>query len=363
MNTLNFNNSQLLTILNNLSKFQGHKTIDYFNNLSFYFEGPEVFISSGQPGIKFFVPVNNTTGLSGCEVLFSETKDLLKLISKTGFTNLDFQPENNKLIITSGKDKFSYGITFDYNAVNDCIKSEPYPDYFYPGQIAEVKKHICKDELRPAMCGIYFHNIGNKLTSVSTDAHTLIKIDTGLQMESDSYIMPAEIFTFFFSLKDVPVFYYFNYENNKNTVFSYFVDNGNIFYLNFDRVDARYPDYSCVIPADNSIETTFDVNELDTILNKGALFVNKITKAVKLSINGSLQINASDIDRGKEYTADMPCTHTGDDLTICFNLDLLKRCLASLENKKANLLLKSATRAGLFKENNKTMLIMPVMSF
>jgi hypothetical protein len=216
MNTLNLRNDQVLTIVKHLSKFQGHKYVDYFNAMSIYFDSEHIYFSSSQPASKIFVKFKNDTDIINKEILFFDSKDLLKLIKNDqNDCIITFDTYKSEIIFNTSKDLFKYsvsckdndmtGIFYTYAGEMDC---------FNPDEIKSLKQHLCKDELREAMTGIFFdHNVKNEgsfLTAVATDAHTLCKIDTNIFIKSDTFIMPENIFSFFLGLKNPFIFYYYN---------------------------------------------------------------------------------------------------------------------------------------------------------
>jgi len=220
------------------------------------------------------------------------------------------------------------------------------------------------DELRPAMTGVYFQVDFNKLVLVATDAHKLVKYTfTEASGEvATSFIVPKKALTL---LKNaLPGGGEVKLAFNKANAFFTF-DNTQ---LACRLIDARYPDYNAVIPVDNPNLLTIDRNDFQNSLKRIAIYANKTTNQVVLSINdGSLTISAQDLDFSNEATEQLSCTYTGDPLTIGFNAKFLIEMLGVLESEEVKMELSSSTRAGILLPTEEEegeeilMLVMPVM--
>ena len=133
-------------------------------------------------------------------------------------------------------------------------------------------------------------------------------------------------------------------------------------------IDARFPDYKVVIPADNPYRLTVNKNDFQSALRRVSIFSNKSTNQVALSISGSeLQLAAQDVDFSFEGNERMKCQYNGEDLMIAFNAKFLIEMLNAADSDEVNLELSTPTKAGLIKpaekEDNEEllMLVMPLM--
>jgi DNA polymerase-3 subunit beta len=149
------------------------------------------------------------------------------------------------------------------------------------------------DDMRPAMNGVFFELGKNNMTMVATDAHRLVrcvKSDVNCP-KSDSFIVPKKALN---QLKnnlnqstEIKVAY------NKNHLF---VHSENL-QLSCRLIDAKFPDYKIVIPADNPYKLTIDKLEFLSALRRVSVFSNKLTNQVVLDIQGnSLHLYAQDVD-------------------------------------------------------------------
>jgi DNA polymerase III subunit beta len=224
---------------------------------------------------------------------------------------------------------------------------------------------VSNDDLRPAMTGVYFELDKNGLTCVATDAHRLVRYKrTDVSCpEKASFIVPKKPLTLLKSA--LP-------SNEDELQISY---NSNHLFIKHGTtelvcrlIDARFPDYKVVIPADNPYRMTVAKTDFQGALRRVSVFSNKSTNQVALSISGSeLQLAAQDIDFSFEGNERMACQYDGEDLQIAFNAKFLIEMLNAAETSDVNIELSTPTKAGIIKpseaEDNEEllMLVMPLM--
>jgi len=133
-------------------------------------------------------------------------------------------------------------------------------------------------------------------------------------------------------------------------------------------IDARFPDYKVVIPADNPYKMTVSKADFQQALRRVSIFSNKSTNQVALTINGSqLQLAAQDIDFSFEGNERMPCQYNGQDLQIAFNAKFLIEMLNAADTQEVVMELSTPTKAGIIKPTEMgdgeelLMLVMPLM--
>ena len=133
-------------------------------------------------------------------------------------------------------------------------------------------------------------------------------------------------------------------------------------------IDARFPDYKVVIPADNPYKLIVTKADFQSALRRVSIFSNKSTNQVALSITGSeLQMAAQDVDFSFEGNERMNCQYDGEDLQIAYNAKFLIEMLNAAETNEVRLELSTPTKAGLIKPSEQAegedllMLVMPLM--
>ena len=224
---------------------------------------------------------------------------------------------------------------------------------------------VSSDDLRPAMTGVYFELSKDSIQFVATDAHRLVKYKrTDVKCpKQESFIVPKKPLNL---LKNALP------DNDDALTISY---NSNHLFVRHDStqlicrlIDARFPDYKVVIPADNPYRLHVNKNDFQSALRRVSVFSNKSTNQVALTISGSeLQLAAQDVDFSFEGTERMTCQYDGDDLQIAFNAKFLIEMLNAADSADVNVELSTPTRAGLIKptdqdENEELlMLVMPLM--
>ncbi len=224
---------------------------------------------------------------------------------------------------------------------------------------------VSSDDLRPAMTGVFFEMLADGLQCVATDAHRLVRYKrTDVSCpKQDTFIVPKKPLTL---LKNALP------NNDDELTVSYnsnhlFVVHGTT-QMSCRLIDARFPDYKVVIPADNPYRLTVNKADFQSALRRVSIFSNKSTNQVALTISGSLlQLAAQDIDFSFEGNERMNCQYTGEDMSIAFNARFLIEMLNAAETNEVVLELSTSTKAGLIKPSEQAegedvlMLVMPLM--
>ncbi|HWB25925.1 MAG TPA: DNA polymerase III subunit beta [Chitinophagaceae bacterium] len=224
---------------------------------------------------------------------------------------------------------------------------------------------VSNDDLRPAMTGVFFELTPQSLQLVATDAHRLVRYKrTDVSCpKNDSFIVPKKPLTL---LKNaIP-------DNDDELTVSYnsnhlFVTHGST-RLICRLIDARFPDYKVVIPADNPYKLVVNKSDFQSALRRVSIFSNKSTNQVALNITGSeLQLAAQDVDFSFEGNERMSCQYSGEDLQIAFNAKFLIEMLNAADGDEVKMELSTPTKAGIIRPIDETegedllMLVMPLM--
>ncbi len=224
---------------------------------------------------------------------------------------------------------------------------------------------VSNDDLRPAMTGVFFELAKDGVQFVATDAHRLVKYKRtdAKASKTDSFIVPKKPLNL---LKNALP------DNDDAITVSY---NSNHLFVNHGStqmicrlIDARFPDYKVVIPADNPYKLVVNKSDFQNALRRVNVFSNKSTNQVALSITGSeLQMAAQDIDFSFEGNERMNCQYDGEDLQIAFNAKFLIEMLSAADTEDVKMELSTPTKAGLIKPTEQAegedllMLVMPLM--
>ncbi len=224
---------------------------------------------------------------------------------------------------------------------------------------------VSTDDLRPAMTGVLMELSKKHVQFVSTDAHRLMRYKrTDVNCPTDhQFIIPKKPLTL---LKNVLP------ENEDTLTISY---NENHLFIQHETtklicrlIDARFPDYKVVIPANNPFKLTVNKNDFQGALRRVSIFSNKSTNQVILTISGSeLQLASQDEDFSFEGNERMACQYDGEDLQIAFNAKFMIEMLGAVDSEEIIIELSSPNKAGIIRPKEQDaaedimMLVMPLM--
>ncbi len=224
---------------------------------------------------------------------------------------------------------------------------------------------VSSDDLRPAMTGVLVEISKAGVQFVATDAHRLVRfrLKEIQGQKNDSLIVPKKPLNLLKSaLPSGEEQIRLSYNSNH-----LFVQHGNM-QMSCRLIDARFPDYKVVIPADNPYKLTLNRVDFQNALRRVSVFSNKSTNQVVLSIHGSeLQLASQDIDFSFEGTERMKCQYDGEDMSIAFNARFLIEMLGATNSDEIRIELASSTKAGIIKPVDQDdreellMLVMPLM--
>lgn len=224
---------------------------------------------------------------------------------------------------------------------------------------------VSNDDLRPAMTGVYFDLNKDYVQFVATDAHRLVryKRTDAKSAKADSFIVPRKPLNLLkAALPDNEDEITISYNSNH-----LFVKHGTT-QMSCRLIDARFPDYKVVIPADNPYKMIVSKSDFQSALRRVNVFSNKSTNQVVLNISGSeLQLAAQDVDFSFEGNERMKCQYDGEDLAIAFNARFLIEMLNAADSDEVRLELSTPTKAGIIKpteaddSEDLLMLVMPLM--
>ncbi|MCU0320877.1 MAG: DNA polymerase III subunit beta [Chitinophagaceae bacterium] len=224
---------------------------------------------------------------------------------------------------------------------------------------------VSGDDLRPAMTGVFFELTKDGVQFVATDAHRLVryKRTDAKATKTDSFIVPKKPLNLIKNaLPDNDDEINISYNSNH-----LFVSHGDVQMI-CRLIDARFPDYKVVIPADNPYHLIVNKHDFQNALRRVSVFSNKSTNQVALSITGSeLQMAAQDVDFSFEGNERMNCQYNGEDLQIAFNAKFLIEMLSAADTDDVRVELSTPTKAGLVKPTEQgegedlLMLVMPLM--
>ncbi len=201
------------------------------------------------------------------------------------------------------------------------------------------------DELRPVMNGIYFDITADNITFVASDGHKLVRvISTAAKGEGrSSFILPKKPANLLKSLlpkESGKVQIKFD-ENN-----AYVVMENYTMVCRF--VEGSYPNYNSVIPTDNPNQVTLDRLTMLNALKRVAVFSNPASSLIKLQLaEDKIVVSAQDIDFLTAAEEIIPCTYTGNVMSIGFKAVFLIDILNNIPSSDIRIELLDPQRAGI----------------
>ncbi len=365
------------SLLKNLSIVSGvigsNTVLPILEDFLFEIQGEELKITGSdlETRIMVTVPIQNNASSDEIVRLCMPSKIVLEYLKNLPEqpVTLSFDKDTNLVEITSstGNYKISGQAANEYPKAPERSESKEFS--ISGSRLLDAVNHTIfatsNDTLRPAMTGVCFHMNGDRMVFVATDAHRLVKQEVqGLQVpEEGMIIIPKKPLN---QLKSIVP----NDDAAINISF-----NETHLYVAVDKVllsarlvDAKFPDYNTVIPAQNPYKLIMERNELILCLRRVSVFASKGTSQVVFDIKGSqVEINAQDIDFSYEGNETLPCQFDGEDMKIAFNARLLIEMLNNLSGDKVLVELNTPSRAAIFKPEEQNdgeellMLLMPLI--
>ena len=221
-----------------------------------------------------------------------------------------------------------------------------------------------KDDLKPALTGVYLNIELTKITAVATDGHKLVKFEkeiTNLNKIEQAIIIPSKFFNI---LK--------NSINTKEDV---------VININTDQIltkqkeftfisriiKEKFPDFNSVIPENNKLKGVLNAEEFLSCVKRIAIFSNRTTKQIVATFNADgVVVSAEDIETSASGKEHFMCDFEGEEITTSYNAKYLQEVIQHINNKKINIYLNTPLTAAVLKpekqkeKENLTTLLMPL---
>jgi len=174
-------------------------------------------------------------------------------------------------------------------------------DLHIPGPVLEdiinqTLFSVSSDELRPAMTGVYFQIRPERLTTVATDGHRLVRLSysgTDASMTKDLIVPSKALHLASRSIEEGDV--------------TISVDSTHIQFhlgsttLTSRLIEEKYPNYESVIPLDNDKQMAVARDLLLSSVKRVSLYSSSTTHQVRFTVGkSSLKVSAEDVDFGGE---------------------------------------------------------------
>lgn len=222
---------------------------------------------------------------------------------------------------------------------------------------------VSRDEMKPALTGVFLRMNDNKLTAVATDGHRLVQyIDKNYKSNefTGDVIIPRKFLGLFntFNASEVEISVSENHliaEFGEDTVYTRVIDE-------------RFPDYESVIPVDNEKVLAINRNDLLGAVRRVSIFSNKATHQIALHLDEKkVHMTTEDPEKASRGQEDLSgAQYSGEPLLIGYNAAYLRDILTHVQDDNVIVKLKTPISATLFypeKTNDNidlTMLLMPI---
>lgn len=222
---------------------------------------------------------------------------------------------------------------------------------------------VGNDDLRPMMMGIFFDIKPDSITFVATDTRKLVRyicrnIAPGVEHTCLLPVKPATIIKNIFAKDDrlnVTM-------NSKNATFE---SGSYTFKCGF--LNGKFPDYNRVIPKNNPYTLTIDRLSLLTAVRRVGVFVDPAFGLEKFRVTPEkILLKSNDQGNCTSAREQVPCSFTGQELTIGFSAPYLIEILNTIPTEDILVELSDPSHPGLFRPSEDTdgtellMLLMPM---
>lgn len=222
---------------------------------------------------------------------------------------------------------------------------------------------VSRDELKPALTGVFLKISTDRITAVSTDGHKLVqhtRIDHDVEELEKDVIIPKKFLSYLSSqLKDEKTDLILS-ENNLSVVVGSDVVITRI-------IDETFPNYKSVIPENNDKKLKVDKKQLLGAIRRVSIFSNKSTHQVALSLSSAeCKITTEDPEKSSKAQEVIGAEYKGDQVVIGYNAEYLKEIVAHVKGEEVVIELSTPVSAALFnsstteKKTENIMLLMPI---
>lgn len=234
-----------------------------------------------------------------------------------------------------------------------CFKVEDYPEIKAPegegfaigsdalkAALKHTLPHTATDELRPALCGVYFNPTDKGLDLVASDSHTMsIYPIEGNGKPGNAFVLPSAAA---------------NLIRNIGAEFTVTSDGSTLRFTSEDlsvqtkQIIGKFPNYASVIPQNNANVFTFHVAMLMESIRRVSICANKASNHIKFTLDtiAGISIEAQDIGFGCAAKEELDFgSYDGEKMEIGLRADLILKTLNGLDAEKATMRFADARRA------------------
>lgn len=222
---------------------------------------------------------------------------------------------------------------------------------------------VSRDDLRPAMMGVYFQLGPEESRVVATDGHRLVRLikrDLVAQAPTN-FIVPQKALNLVQKALDgadcdLTI-------SNEHVRFR----SGSTMVIT-RLINETYPNYESVIPRENDKEMKVNRDQMLATVRRVSIFSSSTTRQIRLQMKpDELIIAAEDIDMSSEAKEAIACEYSDPEMEIGFNARYLSDVLGNIDDPEVLFEFSTPNRAGIVRpsvqdeDEDMLMLVMPVM--
>lgn len=297
----------------------------------------------------------------GDMVFCINTKDLLSILKSLKDEVLELDIANNVCVVLHSKGKMEVLVSDSEDFPTPNKDSESVGVSIESGVLAswvkKSKNFIEQSDIRPIMGGMYLYYGGNEVGCAATNAHKLYwdykGVECGVEGTYDAVLTSKAMDALLGML------------SGSDSVTIVFSDNNIAFktsnaMLMCRKIEGKFPAFRTIIPNGGNISVEVDMEDLRDAINR-AVLMSGMTHLLKITFSGfNMHIESCDFDFGKKSNEDVVCNVSGGEITLGVNGEFLLNCLNALEGNKVVMTMQDSARPIVFREENTTVLQMPM---
>ena len=206
-----------------------------------------------------------------------------------------------------------------------------------------------KEDLKPALSGVYFNFKKDGITVVATDGHRLVKNIVKEKTNTDqSLIIPVKFLNI---IKNII---------NKKEIVSIDIKENSLstkqknLTIETRVIKETYPDFNSVIPENNTVRAKVNTQALISCLKRVSIFSNRTTKQTILDFSEKgIVVSAQDPETSTSGKEHVDCEYKGERITTSYNAKYLIDVLRHIKTEKANIYLSAPLSAATIQETEK----------
>ena len=232
------------------------------------------------------------------------------------------------------------------------------------GMIRRLTFAASRDELRPALTGVFFQFRPQEIRAVATDGHRLVRIfDQTFKYEGEAHELIFPVKALDMVRRNLPKEGSVQMTIGANQVVLKLQDAT----LYSRLIEGKYPHYESVIPQNIEEHLIVKTGDLVRAVKRAQIFSNPVSKQIVFHLFADkLEITAEDIEQGGQGKESIPATYNGTEKEIGYNAAYMLEILKQIDTEEMVMEVGGVTQAAVVKPLEQAdgedflMLIMPV---